>query len=161
MTDKPGFWTADRIAALRHKVGVEGKTYERAAAELGTTKNAAIGMSHRIGGINRRPDAPLTVDQRRAISANRTRKGNAMPVEPKKIFPPAGHCVWPIGDPGDAGFHFCSDRARGPGEPYCEAHARKAYVPRSLSEMRQAEWTEERRIKAALAARQRNEAAAR
>lgn len=35
-------------------------------------------------------------------------------------------CKWPVGDPGDAGFHFCGRRAQ-TGMPYCQDHARIAY----------------------------------
>lgn len=35
-------------------------------------------------------------------------------------------CKWPLGDPGDAGFHFCGRRAQS-GAPYCQEHARVAY----------------------------------
>ncbi|MCF4165542.1 GcrA family cell cycle regulator [Zavarzinia compransoris] len=35
-------------------------------------------------------------------------------------------CKWPVGDPGDAGFHFCGRRAQ-TGMPYCQEHARIAY----------------------------------
>jgi len=36
-------------------------------------------------------------------------------------------CCWPIGDPGTSNFRFC-DVPFLPGKPYCEAHARLAYV---------------------------------
>ena len=36
------------------------------------------------------------------------------------------NCKWPIGDPGDAEFHFCGDQPLAK-MPYCEMHARKAY----------------------------------
>jgi GcrA cell cycle regulator len=36
-------------------------------------------------------------------------------------------CCWPIGDPGTPNFRFC-DVPFLPGKPYCEAHARLAYV---------------------------------
>ncbi len=35
-------------------------------------------------------------------------------------------CKWPVGDPGEAGFHFCGRRAQ-TGMPYCQDHARIAY----------------------------------
>ncbi|RJF94543.1 GcrA cell cycle regulator [Oleomonas cavernae] len=35
-------------------------------------------------------------------------------------------CKWPLGDPGDAGFHFCGRRAQS-SMPYCQEHARIAY----------------------------------
>lgn len=36
-------------------------------------------------------------------------------------------CCWPIGDPGTPNFRFCNVPIL-PGKPYCEAHARLAYV---------------------------------
>jgi GcrA cell cycle regulator len=38
-------------------------------------------------------------------------------------------CKWPIGDPGTAEFCFCGHAPR-EASPYCEFHARAAYVPR-------------------------------
>ncbi len=38
-----------------------------------------------------------------------------------------GPCCWPIGDPGTSNFRFC-DVPFLPGKPYCEAHARLAYL---------------------------------
>ncbi|MGD9868234.1 MAG: GcrA family cell cycle regulator [Hyphomicrobiales bacterium] len=37
-------------------------------------------------------------------------------------------CRWPIGDPGEADFHFCGREAAS-GAPYCEHHSRVAYQP--------------------------------
>jgi GcrA cell cycle regulator len=37
-------------------------------------------------------------------------------------------CRWGIGDPKEAGFHFCA-RPKVPGLVYCEHHARRAYQP--------------------------------
>jgi GcrA cell cycle regulator len=39
----------------------------------------------------------------------------------------ASTCRWPIGDPGDAEFHFCGERSLD-GKPYCSSHAAIAYV---------------------------------
>ncbi len=38
------------------------------------------------------------------------------------------HCRWPIGDPQEAGFHFCG-KNKVAGLPYCEFHARRAFQP--------------------------------
>jgi GcrA cell cycle regulator len=35
--------------------------------------------------------------------------------------------MWPIGHPGEDDFHFCGGRPE-PGKPYCEAHAKIAYI---------------------------------
>jgi GcrA cell cycle regulator len=39
----------------------------------------------------------------------------------------APSCCWPIGDPGTKGFRFCDDSSL-PGKPYCDEHAKLAYV---------------------------------
>jgi GcrA cell cycle regulator len=36
-------------------------------------------------------------------------------------------CCWPIGEPGTKSFQFCGAESE-PGKPYCEDHARRAYV---------------------------------
>lgn len=40
-----------------------------------------------------------------------------------------GTCRWPIGDPGQEGFHYCGQNPRASGGPYCDFHARIAYQP--------------------------------
>lgn len=52
----------------------------------------------------------------------------AIPVEQRKGLADldVGECRWPIGDPREAGFHFCA-RKQASGLPYCEHHARLAY----------------------------------
>jgi GcrA cell cycle regulator len=39
----------------------------------------------------------------------------------------APSCCWPIGEPGTKTFRFCDDQSL-PGKPYCDEHARLAYV---------------------------------
>lgn len=36
-------------------------------------------------------------------------------------------CCWPIGEPGTRSFRFCDDASL-PGKPYCDEHAKLAYV---------------------------------
>jgi GcrA cell cycle regulator len=40
---------------------------------------------------------------------------------------PAPTCCWPIGDPGTKTFRFCDDASLA-GKPYCDEHAKLAYV---------------------------------
>ncbi len=42
-------------------------------------------------------------------------------------------CAWPIGDPGDAGFHFCGEPTV-PGKPYCQTHCAQAYISKKKEE---------------------------
>jgi GcrA cell cycle regulator len=39
----------------------------------------------------------------------------------------APSCCWPIGEPGTKTFRFCDDTSL-PGKPYCDEHAKLAYV---------------------------------
>lgn len=48
-------------------------------------------------------------------------------------------CHFPIGDPSDPEFHFCTNAAK-PGRPYCPEHCEVAYQPLSTRD-----WFEERR----------------
>ncbi len=40
----------------------------------------------------------------------------------------ANECRWPIGDPREAGFHFCGAR-QAEGRPYCVTHWDLSFVP--------------------------------
>ncbi|HLJ63603.1 MAG TPA: GcrA family cell cycle regulator [Stellaceae bacterium] len=82
--------------------------------QLGVTKNAVVGKAHRLL-LKPRP-SPLK-----------------RPPAPKVVPIAAPSCAWPLGHPGEKGFHFCGDRPL-PGKPYCGAHAALAYVrPKNAS----------------------------
>lgn len=57
------------------------------------------------------------------------------PIAPRPVVPsaqiqsrrPAPSCCWPIGEPGTKSFRFCDDLSM-PGKPYCDQHAKLAYV---------------------------------
>jgi GcrA cell cycle regulator len=46
------------------------------------------------------------------------------------VFGHVSACCWPLGDPGEPGFHFCGEPSV-PSRPYCEEHCAIAYVPRT------------------------------
>jgi GcrA cell cycle regulator len=46
------------------------------------------------------------------------------PIQTRRSAP---SCCWPIGEPGTKTFRFCDDTSM-PGKPYCDEHARLAYV---------------------------------
>jgi GcrA cell cycle regulator len=48
----------------------------------------------------------------------------APPVQTRRSAPA---CCWPIGEPGTKAFRFCDDTSL-PGKPYCDEHAKLAYV---------------------------------
>jgi GcrA cell cycle regulator len=59
----------------------------------------------------------------------------AAPLAPRPLLPSAPvqsrrstpSCCWPIGEPGTKTFRFCDDLSV-PGKPYCDEHAKLAYV---------------------------------
>ena len=50
-----------------------------------------------------------------------------MPAAPIQARRSAPSCCWPIGEPGTKTFRFCDDTSVA-GKPYCEEHAKLAYV---------------------------------
>jgi len=61
------------------------------------------------------PARPIPVQPVRAVAA------------PPAVRRSAPACCWPIGEPGKKDFRFCDDPSV-IGKPYCEEHARLAYV---------------------------------
>lgn len=55
----------------------------------------------------------------------------AVPVETVPLPFGARQCCWPIGEPKDPGFRFCTGEAVRY-KPYCERHASVAYTPRII-----------------------------
>ncbi len=144
-------WTDERIATLR-ELWEQGHSASQIAGRLGNvTRNAVIGKVHRLGLSGRpspvraeRPARPLPAQpaaprpQREAppVAAIRTKPRIAPPAPPVAEAEPAARatllsindrmCKWPLGDPGQAGFHFCGRKGQ-TGVPYCAEHARIAY----------------------------------
>jgi GcrA cell cycle regulator len=134
------FWTPERINELT-KLWNAGLTTSEIGMQLGISKNAVVGKAHRLhlsarpSPIKRsgrprmamRPMAPrLPVSPAVAgapAPAPRTRH-----VAPPRVVELSNHaCRWPIGHPGEQGFHFCTERAV-VGKPYCSEHAAMAYI---------------------------------
>jgi len=79
---------------------------------------------------------PLSSTQPSATMAHASAPLRHRPMPPPPRMPvtppprPYGRlvaCCWPIGEPGTREFHFCDAQSE-PGKPYCEEHARLAYV---------------------------------
>ncbi len=110
-------WTAERIEMLQ-SLWREGYSASAIAERLGgISRNAVIGKAHRLL-LPSRP-SPIKRDER---------------VKPAPAAAPqraqGGHgCMWPIGDPKSAEFHFCGEPAD-PGRPYCAPHCAQAYQRR-------------------------------
>jgi GcrA cell cycle regulator len=72
---------------------------------------------------------PGPVTTPNTVSPAETAHDDTAPVPARRptICRDGPQCCWPIGEPGQTGFGFC-DAPLTTRTPYCEAHARKAYV---------------------------------
>ena len=128
-----GVWTRERIALLK-KLWADGETATAIAASLCMSRSAVLGKVFRL---RLRPAKKATAAAARSDKAilGQRRKGrppaaSAM-TSGKTLFELTNDsCRWPHGQPGTKSFHFCG--APGAdlegGRPYCERHARRAYV---------------------------------
>jgi GcrA cell cycle regulator len=69
----------------------------------------------------RLPSPPVAVPSAPAIARPAM---HSAPAQPRRSAP---SCCWPIGEPGTKTFRFCDDTSM-PGKPYCDEHAKLAYV---------------------------------
>lgn len=104
-------WTPERTAALI-ALWHEDLSTSEIGRRLGVTKNAVIGKVHRLGLPQRRPSPKAKPEPVNVLKLDALR---------------AGMCSWPIGEPGEPGFHFCGSPAV-IGKPYCGKHCSIAYV---------------------------------
>jgi GcrA cell cycle regulator len=135
-----GVWTRERIALLK-KLWADGETATAIAMRLRMSKSAVLGKVFRL---RLRPTGNATTAAARSNSKILSRRHKSRPSikhRPKPAAPATASgktlfeltndsCRWPHGQPGTKSFHFCG--APGAdlegGRPYCERHARRAYV---------------------------------
>lgn len=121
-------WTAERDEALRQLVE-SGVTYAEIEQRLSVPRGAAISRAYRRG-FQPGDDVVLSPFQLRArLGSEARRERQRAAAKPRVEFPRAGHCVFPIGHPNEADFHFCCAAVGQPGGPYCDTHHRIAYRP--------------------------------
>jgi GcrA cell cycle regulator len=147
-------WSEEQIGRLR-SLWSEGHSTAEIGRRMGISKNAVVGKAHRLN-LSARPSpirrvpgqpaapraprpAPMRAVERPAFIARAFSVVGQAPAlrpapAPRPVAPPpppprlsSASCCWPIGEPGKAGFRFCSERALAT-KPYCEAHAAQAYV---------------------------------
>lgn len=147
----------ERLEALK-RLWADGLSAGQIAQRLNTTRNTVLGKLYRMGlarkgeakrvpkraGRARKKAEKPAVPKPRRVSF---KPFAHLPQWPEEIAPqrfeeidvplaerktlqelPPDNCRWPIGDPLEAGFHFCN-RRQVPGLPYCETHAQRAYQP--------------------------------
>jgi len=123
---------------------------------MGISKNAVVGKAHRLS-LPARPSPirrelgmpatprpqPVRVPRPAGLAPRTTLPSPAQTVAPAPAIPapaprpavvrsfprlgPVRSCCWPIGEPGQPNFRFCSGEAL-TGKPYCAEHASVAYV---------------------------------
>jgi len=145
-----GIWTRERIALLK-KLWTDGETATAIAARLRMSRSAVLGKVFRLRLRPAKKAAAATAASARSGTAILRRRHQRRPPIKHRAKPAAraapaapaaiplgktlfeltnGSCRWPHGQPGTKTFHFCG--APGAdlegGRPYCERHARRAYV---------------------------------
>jgi GcrA cell cycle regulator len=146
-------WTVEAIERLR-ALWAEGHSTAEIGRRMGISKNAVVGKAHRLNlpprpspirrettgdaaprpqpvraprpaGIGPRLTLPTVAPAPTPVLAAVTPSAPVVRSFPR--FSAARACCWPIGEPGQPGFRFCSAEAMG-GKPYCAEHAAVAYV---------------------------------
>lgn len=127
-------WTSERVEQLQAGID-EGLTFVQIAARMGLTKNQCLCKATRMG-MRPRADAPPSTAQ---ISAREGRLARAVSTVERLAalprFPPHGGCVFPGGNPGEEGFHFCCEPVAIVGAPYCSRHMARAYLPAGRAQL--------------------------
>jgi GcrA cell cycle regulator len=99
-------WTKE-TKVLVAELFEEGLTATEIGKRVGLTKNSVIGWLDR-NGLKRKANDELIY------------------TPTPNPFPPAGHCLYGMGHPGEPGFRFCGEvNARG--RSYCEGHAAQIF----------------------------------
>jgi GcrA cell cycle regulator len=145
-------WTAEAIERLR-ALWAEGHSTAEIGRRMGISKNAVVGKAHRLN-LSARPSpirreavgaAPRQAPARPARAAGTIPRSTLPQPDVAPMSAPAAatpqpgvvrhfprlatakSCCWPIGEPGQPGFRFCTAAAL-TGKPYCTEHAAVAYV---------------------------------
>ena len=136
-------WTEEKVQELR-RLWDAGYSASAIGKQIALSKNAVIGKAHRLGlkprpsPIKRSVVKPLPKPFEPVAPVAEPTPTPPMPVVAAPKERSGGpKCLWPIGDPGDANFHFCG-KPIVPGKPYCADHCAKAYIVRSRSDTRAA-----------------------
>ncbi len=135
-------WTDERVDELS-RLWASGYSASAIGRMLGVSKNAVVGKAHRMR-LESRP-SPIRRDQRTPARRRVPMPAQTLPRQPIAVAPPptprwiiqrksdGPSCLWPIGDPSEADFHFCGAQAV-EGKPYCPDHCARAYITRNRGE---------------------------
>lgn len=118
-------WTKEEDRVLREG-REQGKTFSEIGALLGKSRNSIAGRTYTLGLSTITRNNPVKIAKVVVI-----KEVEPSPVKPKIVARSvpeltSNQCKWPIGMPGEKGFHFCSDQRKGT-SPYCQHHYGIAY----------------------------------
>jgi GcrA cell cycle regulator len=143
-------WSGRRIGLLK-KLWAEGMTATDIATQLRISRAAVLGKVFRLrlgpaGGAKSSKTKPRAASVGWRHRGRRYAETQIASVAPatargKSLFELTNvTCRWPVGKPGTAGFHFCGEAGADleSGRPYCERHAKRAYVQSAKSAERSA-----------------------
>jgi len=105
------------------------RKYQRRAVTLAPLPSLAphkVSVADRLGTD---PSKVHTDPEYRAMGPRRKRPPAEPAPAPPRPWDGPPMCQWPLGDPRDPGFRYCSG-PRQPGRPYCAEHCREAYQKR-------------------------------
>ncbi len=125
-------WTPERVQQLKELWSQGFSASEIAEKMGGASRNAIIGKVHRLG-LSSRPEPSHHIAKKMPDAIIAAAVLPASLIQPHKpisqqgaLLRTAKQCQWPVGDPRQAGFHFCSAHAY-ESLPYCLDHAKIAY----------------------------------
>ncbi len=131
--------TRNAVIGKAHRLGLTGRPspIKRDASGTATPKRRPVPRR----AMQPQPRPMMHVDAARPARAAAGCDGVVAspppaPREQTRNYPPArAHggtksCSWPMGDPKQAGFHFCGAPSE-PGRPYCANHCHQAYQRKS------------------------------
>lgn len=132
-------WTPERVSDLQRFID-EGLTFREIGGRLGLTKNQCLCKATRLG---LRPVSAETLSKAQRSARYLTDRPDATStiarLDALDVFPRFGHCVFPKGDTGTEGFHFCGSSLADPAAIYCPDHRRVAFTKGNEG------WTEEKK----------------
>ena len=128
--------TRNAVIGKAHRLGLTGRPSpikrDAAGGDAPKRRPAARRMA-----VAQQPKPMMSVPRTNATSQpNEAAPPPPAPQERTRSYPARAHgaggkaCSWPVGDPKQAGFHFCGEPAE-PGRPYCGAHCQQAYQRKS------------------------------
>jgi len=129
--------TRNAVIGKAHRLGLTGRPSPIKRDASGASAPKRRPVSRRA--LSRQPQPMMTLQrtmQQQPQDGAVTSNPPPAPREQTRHYPPArAHggvksCSWPVGDPKQAGFHFCGEPSE-PGRPYCANHCHQAYQRKS------------------------------